>query len=267
MNKSGHFIRELLGKDRNAEKFSRRLLPAPPDVRKVVLQEDDMQPKACSSSQDITCMVSSLMTQLSSWQKSIKAGTLKMEVTNAAREIISPSNTTIIGDYIASCYQAHDNKWLVQVAGNDTLQSIAWKIQHDLIDVQKRYIFIIAGHNQLWTATKGTVIDAVAEIVDEIRCRNAAARVYFSALLPRPIDNSQAKPRIIKLNRSMFQAVQKAQKKYTKVQFLAVQHEFIKQSMPDLHMYREDKMTLNEVGARTLKDALFNCAGFRMNVK
>ena len=248
-------------------------MPAPPDVRKIVIEQDEKQDNLqqviaaqapVTASPQIRQLVESLMIQINN---SVVNNNIKdnQQVVNVARETISPANTTIIGDYVAGCFGPEDNKWLVQVVGNETLQSVAWKIQHDVLIIQRRYIFLLIGHNQLWTATKGTIQDAVAEIVDEIRCRNPAAHIYFSTLLPRPIDNIEAKPKIVKFNRNLFQAVKKVQQKFTKVQLLSVQHQFIVNSAPDVSLFNTDRLTLNTRVAQRLKSALFTCTGFRVN--
>ena len=186
-------------------------------------------------------------------------------VTNIAKETISRANTTIIGDYVLGCYKNDDSKWVVQCMGNATLQSVVLSLQHNNLDVQKRYIFILIGHNQIMSSTKGTVADAVAEIVQEIRFKNQSARIYFAAILPRPIDNDNTKPLIVKFNRNLFAAVARVSKTIKKVKFLVVQHRFIHHSKPVTGLFNSDLITLNEAGAKTLKSSLFELAGFAMN--
>ena len=88
----------------------------------------------------------------------------------------------------------------------------------------------------------------VLELVDEIRCRNSNARIFFSALLPRPIDNTDAKPKIVRFNRNLFAAVSKANKKFQKVKSLAVQHRFIQNSLPMTNLFNSDRLMLNDQG-------------------
>ena len=186
-------------------------------------------------------------------------------VVNIGTEVISRENTTIIGDYVAGCFNTNDRKWKVQVQGNATLQSLVWALQHDDLDVQKRYIFFMVGHNQLLTATKGIVVDYVRELIYEVRAKNPGARIFFSALLPRPIDNDTIKPLIVKFNRFLFAAVQKAARTHQRIKFLVLQHHFIQHSSPLLDLFNSDHVTVNEEGAKTLKAALFQLAGFAVN--
>ena len=259
-------------KDKDAEESSQRFLPALPDVRKVVLDErkvgevtlhNMIQQIPQTQHTSIKQVVAEVMVQINI--QSTSSDTV-MEHCNKAKEVISLSNTTIISDYVVGCFSTRDKKWKVQGARNDTLQSIAWKMQHDCLDVQKQYIFILLGHNQLWTQTKGTINDAVTEIVQEIRACNLAAWIFFRALLPRPIDNTQAKPRIVKFNRNLCQVVKKIQNKVNRISFLSIQHDFIKDSLPDETLFTSDRVMLNELGAQRLRSALFKSAGFRVNL-
>ena len=100
------------------------------------------------------------------------------------KETINKNNTTIIGDYVAGAFSVSDSKWLVQAFGNATFESIMEKIQQHEIIVDRKYIFIILGHNQLWSSTKKGLGDAVLQLVLAIHQRNVGCRIYFSALLP-----------------------------------------------------------------------------------
>ena len=80
-------------------------------------------------------------------------------------QVISPYNTTLIGDYIATAFKGTDNKWLVQATGNAMFQSVIRDVEHDTIKVDKKYIFIALGHNQLHTLNKGVIKDCVNEQV------------------------------------------------------------------------------------------------------
>ena len=80
-----------------------QLLPPPPDVRRVILSQEPQ----------LRCT---------------------QEVgDNAAKEVISSGNTTIIGDYIAAAFDKYDAKWLVQVVGNVTIQSIVQGIHNNAL--------------------------------------------------------------------------------------------------------------------------------------
>ena len=215
---NGNFIQELLRRDKIAEKSLRRFLPSLPDQHKVVLSSqpihEAVHPVQCSvHTQELRSLVNQVMHQLNTEPV--------LTIVNSAREVISSENMTIIGDYITGCFNDTDKKWKVQVQGNAMLQSLVWALQHDELDVQKRYVFLLVGHNQLLTATKGIVTDYVLELISEVRAKNQGMRIFFSAILPRPIDNGTIKLCIVKFNRFLFAAVQKASKNYQKVKFLA----------------------------------------------
>ena len=223
------------------------------------------RPEVCSQQLgDITHTVMEVLNQLEK-EKQLRSKAQQHQICNSAKEVISAANTTIIGDYVVGCFSKQDNKWLVQVKGNATLQSLVWDVQHDNLIVDRRYIFLVIGHNQLWTITKGIVVDTLMELVEEIRGRNQAGRIFVSAVLPRLVDNELAKPRLVKLNPALFAAVRRISVKHQKVNFLAVQHHFLIGSIPNQELFMEDKIMPNEKGARVLKAALFNLAGFEMN--
>ena len=113
---------------------------------------------------------------------------------------ISSGNTTIIGDYIATGFDKHDKKWLVQAAGNATYQSVIQSVKEGSITVDRRYIFLVLGHNQIHQVSKSLVSQAVQQLVKVIRARNTTVKIFFAALLPHLVDNQVVKPLIIKMN-------------------------------------------------------------------
>ena len=64
---------------------------------------------------------------------------------------ISSANTTLIGDYISTVFPEHSSKWLVQAQGNVTFTSVLNLIQENLITVDRKYVFLQLGGNQLRT--------------------------------------------------------------------------------------------------------------------
>ena len=49
------------------------------------------------------------------------------------------------------------------------------------------------------------------------------------------------------------------------VQFLSVQNFFIKNGFPDLRLFEEDRVSLNQEGCRKLRTLVFEAAGFKRN--
>ena len=216
-----------------------RTLPPPPDIRKVVLnQATEMVPSS----------------QAPSIRQSANA-----------KEVISSGNTTVIGDYVAAAFSQHDSKWLVQATGNATMNTVLQGINKGDITVDRHYIFIVIGHNQLQSSSKGSVIFSVKQIVASIRNKNPAAKIFFSALLPRPVDNDTVKPLIVKFNRALCAAIHEVQKRDIRVLLLPVQHQFIVDSKPVMQYYNEDGFSLSDQGAACLKKELFRLAGFLQN--
>ena len=117
------------------------------------------------------------------------------------KEVISSGNTTIISDYIGTCFPLHDRKWLVQAKGTATIQSVIQQIQQGSITVDRHYIFLLIGHNQLQAVKKASISTIYKTLIKLIRSKNLEAKIFVSALLPRPVDNQQAKPLIVKFNR------------------------------------------------------------------
>ena len=180
-------------------------------------------------------------------------------------EVVSSGSTTIISDYIVSAFNKHDAKWLVQVIGNVTINNVAEAIRMSAITVDRHYIFLVISHNQLRSVTKSQINLGFRSIVDLIRQKNKHAKIFISALLPRPIDNKEVKPLIIKFNRALAVTVNQVWKQDPRVLLLTVQHDFVKDGQPLEHLYAEDRFMLNEQGVAMLKKRLFKLAGFTKN--
>ena len=178
---------------------------------------------------------------------------------------IGQQNTTIIGDYVASVFADADAKWKKQMHGNATWSSVLNGIQQGDISVQFWYIFLMVGHNQIRSASRAEIVLLVQQTVMLIREINEEARIFVSAILPRPVDNEIAKPFIVNFNRWLVLAMNKISKSYYRVHFLPVQHHFLTNGLPTLHLFNEDKFTLNPRGAALLKATLFKLAGFKRN--
>ena len=70
------------------------------------------------------------------------------------------------------------------------------------ITVDRHYIFVVVRHNQLRYMTKSQINTGFWQIINIIRQRNKHAKIFISALLPRPVDNQDVKPLINKFNRA-----------------------------------------------------------------
>ena len=267
-NRSGSFIEGLLRRDKNSEPdSSRRLLPSPPDVRKVIITQCQPECQVAMYEVPPSMQPSYLPRVQGPALPPVGNNTGSIVERTVPREVISPDNTTIIGDYVVTAFMDNDTKWLVQVFGNATWQSVIDMIKQDAISVDKRYTFFVVGHNQVWSATKQQIINWIHELVVLVHAKNADTRMYFSMVLPRPLDNEIVKPKIVNFNRNMFAAVYKVGRvRGVKIHFLPVQHSFIGQSKPILVYYNEDLITLNQAGAAMLKMKLFEFAGFRVNL-
>ena len=180
-------------------------------------------------------------------------------------ETVSSGNTTLIADYIGKAFDKYDQKWLVQVDELATVQSTGKKICSGDITCNRRYIFIHLGHNQVQQCERNVVRTLFTGLVDLIRKYNKSAKIFVAALLPRPLDMDTSKQSIVKFNRSLAETRNKYAKADPRVQFLPVQHEFIKNGTPDLKFFLDDLLKLNNQGAAVLKRVMFKLAGFIVN--
>ena len=180
---------------------------------------------------------------------------------------ISTLNTTLIGDYISTVFPEYSSKWLVQAQGNTTFTSTLQNIHDGLITVNRQYVFFQIGGNQIRSATSAIIFDHILSLVVAVRECNATSRIFFIAVLPRPVEDQQAKPFIAKFNRWMANNVERVDKLFGKVKFLPVQHHFLDGNAPKIQLFRnDDALTLNEAGAATFRSAVFRHAGFVKNV-
>ena len=62
---------------------------------------------------------------------------------------ICPQNTTLIMDKYGKCFTNPDSKWLIQIFGKTVFQTITNRVISGEISVQRRYIFIMIGGNQV----------------------------------------------------------------------------------------------------------------------
>ena len=226
----------------NGSSHNCRKLPPPPDVRHVVM---DATSANCHA-------------------PTVCTGAEETHSKEAARPKISSGNTTLIGDYVAASFDKHDKKWLVQATGNATFQSLCDDIRNRVITVDRSYIFFVVGHNQIRQISKASVYAGCSTLVDLVRRANPPAKI-FSALLPRLVDNQEAKPLIVKFNRALATAINRIKKTDPRVILLPVQHAFIKDTKPIWQLYEENGFMLNKQGVAVLKHSMFAHAGFVKN--
>ena len=220
--RSDAVIHTLHSKDSSSETSSfGRILPPPPDIRNVIIS-----PENILEANRVTYEVPYSM-QPSKVPNPDPPGVTQTNIQmlgrlqQNSREVISNLNTTIIGDYVVAAFHSNDSKWLVQSFGNATIEYLINGVKTGTITVARRYVFIVIGHNQIWSLSKQQIIRQVLELAVAIKNNNSDCRIYFSALIPRPVDNEQAKLQLVKFNQSLHLAVNKAKKVLNRVHFLA----------------------------------------------
>ena len=176
--------------------FIRSILPPPPDVRKVKYKELQAMDKPDWMSMDVPEQGTEFgvvqQERKHNKKTAIKTPTNRPEITNL--------NTTFIGDYTATIFPPYNVKWLVQATGNATFSSTIENIKNGQIVVDRKYIFIQLGGNQLRMADKVSVFRNVMETTVAIRDRSPESRIFFLAVLPRIVDNKEIKPLLVKFN-------------------------------------------------------------------
>ena len=184
------------------------------------------------------------------------------------RPVISCENTTIIGDYSATVFPEYCQKWLVQAIGNNTFGSVTEAIKKGEIAVNRKYIFIALGGNQVRTCNVDMAFNIVLDLTVTIREKNPDSRLFIVAVLPRPVDNNIVKPMVAKFNRWISLAAERVSQLFGKVKFLPVQIKFITGSSPiTMYFNHDDNLTLNQAGAALYRKELFRLAGFVQNEK
>ena len=156
---------------------------------------------------------------------------LDNKIINRSLEI-SCANTTLIGDYTSVVFAVSDTKWLVQAQGNATFASTLALIKDAMLAVDRRYIFIQLEGNQIRSTGRIRLQSLVLDLVVEIRNRNPHSCIFFVSVLPRWVDNAQAKPLIVTFNRWLSAAVQEMNVIFEKIKFLPVHFKFLQGSEP-----------------------------------
>ena len=189
----------------------------------------------------------------------------KASVVNRNIEI-SCANTTLIGDYTSVKFSSLDPRWLVQAQGNATLASTLALIKDGMIAVDRWYIFLQLGGNQVRSADKQKIYSQVLDIVVAIGNKNANSHIYFVAVLPRIIDNTDIKPFIMNFNRGLAAAVHQVNIIFERIRFLPVQLRFLNEIVPRREMFDEQNpLLLSQLGVELFQKAVFQLTGFVRN--
>ena len=245
---TGYAGRSSTSRDRSFDSFVKSILPPPPDVRRVVQRQKEDE------------------RSWSVWHRPIMQEPYMQSQVKATKPTISSLNTTLIGDYVAAAFPEHGTQWLVQAQGNATLESVLVQIKQQVVIVDRHYVFFQLGGNQIRTTDFDKIFSAVLNLVVITRERNSQSRIFFLGVLPRPIDNQEAKPYVVRFNRWMANAVDQVGKIFEKIRFLPIQLHFIQESAPKEHLFRQDQpLMINEAGARIFKEHVFLMAGFARN--
>ena len=81
------------------------------------------------------------------------------------------------------------------------------------------------------------------------------------------MDNKQAKPLIIKMNRWIRNAAERVDTLFAKVKFIPVQLQFLDVNGPKMYLFNQkDRYTLSSTGAKAFRNALFQAASFVQNI-
>ena len=128
--------------------FIRSILPPPPDKRIVQFQHNQIQQNQVPILQ-------------ASKPASTEVKVQQIHITNL--------NTTLIGDYIAAVYPEYQDKWLVQVIGNATFNSTLDAIIKENLIINRKYIFLQLGGNQVRTSNKSNVHKQLLAVIVAIR--------------------------------------------------------------------------------------------------
>ena len=245
--------------------FIRCILPPLPDVRRVVLNSTESMLLPEWMQVDVPLEPAEFGVPSTGRQRLQVQATAGQAGLCSTRPEISSANTMIIGTYITASLPVHDKHWLVQARGNATFHSTMQEIKGGVITVDRKYIFIELGANQVRSASAEMVEKWILDLVVTIRDLNKHCRMYFVGVLLRPVENEEIKPYIMKFNRWLTTAVNRMQALMGKIQMVPVHLRYLGTSGPRLHLFNQDGLTLNEAGAKLFRASLFQSAGFVQN--
>ena len=155
----------------------------------------------------------------------------------------------------------------MQVQGNATLGSTLALIKDQMLEIQRRYIFIQLGGNQVRSADRVKIYSQVLELVVAICNKSPDSRIFFIGVLPRIVDNCDIKPFIVKFNRWLASAVCEVDVVFKKIKFLPVHLKFLDGVIPKRNMFntQNNSLLLSSTGAVYFREVTFQMAGFVKN--
>ena len=254
---------------------SRRYLPPPPDVRRIVQTTNiaarlGLVPDMTVQKENIppTGQEEELYSQQQQFQESLDSGVKPISqapVTTLPLNLqplgtISATNTTLIGDRIIQCFRNPDSKWLVQVFPRATIQTITNRVVLGEITVMRRYIFLAIGANQVFRVQKQIICKEIKFLVLCILAKNPVTKVFISGVLPR-LGKLHAKTYIHDFNRYLAAAIKKTQKEVMHMFYIPMQLQFQDPAEASC-LFEQDLLRLNEFRRMRFKWVLMQGAGF-----
>ena len=245
-SKNSSHNNSLTSSDKDFRDFIRTILPLPPDKRNVQMKMEK-RPQIVQAQQAMDHR--SVVIESEQVQTSTSVVRQKIEISSA--------NTMLIGDYSSAVFSPLDARWLVQAQGNATFASILTLIKEDMIAVDRRYVFLQMGGNQVMTSDRQKIHSQVLELVVAIRQKNANSTIYFVGVLPRVVNNEEIKPFIMKFNRWLATSVKEVDIIFEHVRFLPVYLKFIEGNVPKLHLFDpQNSLLLSPAGAELFRQSL-----------
>ena len=110
------------------------------------------------------------------------------------------------------------------------------------------------------------LFSVILDIVVQVRKISQDSRIFFVGVLPQPIDNSEIKPFIVRFNQWLSITVVQVDSLFERVKFIPAHLKFLHADIPRAELFNQDDgLTLNEAGAKLLRNTLFSEAGFVKN--
>ena len=128
-----------------------------------------------------------------------------------SRDCVHSGNATVFGDKMVTSFHKADPDWYVQAWPGLDLEQLTQKIICGEVAVNRPYVFIWIGTEFIRTATKLLTHKNYGRLVWANWAKNNSVKIFPLTVLPRPIDNQQAKPFLVDINRyltSMASAIQ-----------------------------------------------------------
>ena len=195
-------------------------------------------------------------------------GAAQQPVVHVQRKMeITPENTTLIGDYTSVVFDEFDTKWLVQAQGNATFGSTLALVRDGMINIEKRYIFLQLGGNQVRSLQQDKLYSYMLDLVVAIREKSPESHIFVIGVLPKIVDNQEIKPFIMKFNRYLAATTENVNSVFERIRFLPVHLHFLDGTTPTPQLFDDtNPLLLSKTGAIYFKQIVFKLAGFIKNV-